>query len=43
MVYRFVQGPLRLVRISMRSPLAWVALLFLDDFCYYLYHWASHR
>ena len=43
LVYRFVQGHFGLFEISMRSPLAWVALLFLDDFCYYLYHWASHR
>ena len=23
--------------------LAWVVLLVLVDFCYFLYHWASHR
>lgn len=43
LAYRHVQTRFGLFEISMRSPLAWVALLFLDDFCYYLYHRASHR
>lgn len=42
-VYQLVQQHASLFAISPSSPLAWVALLFLDDFCYYLYHRASHR
>lgn len=42
-VYQLVQQHASLLTISPRSPLAWIALLFLDDFCYYLYHRASHR
>lgn len=43
LAYRWIQEHFGLLTISMRSPWAWVALLFLDDFCYYLYHRASHR
>ncbi len=41
--YQLVQQHASLFAISPSSPLAWIALLFLDDFCYYLYHRASHR
>ena len=33
----------RLFEISSASPLAWVALFFLDDFAYYWFHRASHE
>jgi sterol desaturase/sphingolipid hydroxylase (fatty acid hydroxylase superfamily) len=42
-IYPLVLAHLRLFDISPRSVLAWVVLIFLDDFCYYLYHRASHR
>ena len=42
-VYAKVWQHFRLFDISAKSVLAWVVLLFIDDFCYYLYHWASHR
>ena len=42
-IYSAVQKSAGLFEISPRSPWAWLALLFLDDFCYYLYHRASHR
>jgi sterol desaturase/sphingolipid hydroxylase (fatty acid hydroxylase superfamily) len=42
-VYSQLYKHLRIFDISPKSVLAWVVLIFLDDFCYYLYHWASHR
>ena len=33
----------KLFEISAASPLAWVALFFLDDFAYYWFHRASHE
>jgi len=42
-IFSFVQKNAGLFQISPRSVWAWIALLFLDDFCYYLYHRASHR
>lgn len=41
--YQLVQSHHALFAISPRSVLAWVVLLFIDDFCYYAYHRASHR
>ena len=43
LAYEKVWQHFRLLDISDKSILAWVVLLFIDDFCYYLYHWASHR
>lgn len=42
-VYAKVLQHFHLFEISPKSILAWVVLFFIDDFCYYLYHWASHR
>lgn len=42
-IYAKVWQHFRLFDISPKSVLAWVVLLFIDDFCYYLYHRASHR
>lgn len=36
--YRF-----RIFTISPASPLAWLAIFFLDDFCYYWFHRISHE
>lgn len=41
--FQYIQSHYGLFAISPRSVLAWVALIFLDDFCYYVYHRASHR
>ena len=41
--YVHVQEHYAIFSISPRSWLAWLVLLFALDFCYYLYHWASHR
>lgn len=42
-VYHQLQSHVGLLTISESSVLAWVALLLIDDFCYYLYHRGSHR
>src|SRR4051812_41824088 len=42
-VYAWVLLHFKLMDISPKSVLAWVVLFFLLDFCYYLYHRASHR
>lgn len=41
--YGYVQEHYAIFNISPRSWVAWLVLLFALDFCYYLYHWASHR
>jgi alkylglycerol monooxygenase len=41
--YGWVQERYGLLKISPRSWVAWLVLLLAYDFCYYLYHWASHR
>jgi len=41
--YAAVQKHFGLFQISEKSILAWVILVFLDDFLYWLYHYASHR
>jgi sterol desaturase/sphingolipid hydroxylase (fatty acid hydroxylase superfamily) len=42
-IYTYVQEHFAILKISPRSWVAWLVLLFALDFCYYLYHWASHR
>jgi sterol desaturase/sphingolipid hydroxylase (fatty acid hydroxylase superfamily) len=42
-LYAKIWQHFRLFEISPNSVLAWVVLFLIDDFCYYLYHWASHR
>lgn len=42
-LYAAAYEHLRLFTISPRSVAGWIALLFLVDFCYYLFHRASHR
>jgi sterol desaturase/sphingolipid hydroxylase (fatty acid hydroxylase superfamily) len=41
--YQALQQRFGQLQISPRSAVAWIGLFILDDFCYYLYHWASHR
>ncbi|MFO0575028.1 MAG: sterol desaturase family protein [Polyangia bacterium] len=41
--YDFLQTRYGLLKISTSSVAAWLVLLVAYDFCYYLYHWASHR
>ena len=43
LLYAKVWQHFRLFTISPTSIVAWVVLFFIDDFCYYLYHRASHR
>jgi sterol desaturase/sphingolipid hydroxylase (fatty acid hydroxylase superfamily) len=42
-VYDLLQTRYGLLKISTSSVAAWLVLLVAYDFCYYLYHWASHR
>lgn len=35
--------PYRLFEITMADPLAWIAILFVDDFCMYWYHRVHHE
>ena len=41
--YDVLQKRYGLLEISTSSVAAWLVLLVAYDFCYYLYHWASHR
>lgn len=41
--YDLLQTRYGLLKISTSSVAAWLVLLVAYDFCYYLYHWASHR
>jgi alkylglycerol monooxygenase len=41
--YTFVYNRFRIADVPMSSVAGWVAILFGVDFCYFLYHWASHR
>lgn len=41
--YDFLLEHYALLKIPDSSVMGWVVLLFAYDFCYYLYHWASHR
>jgi alkylglycerol monooxygenase len=43
LLYVYLYDHARLHTFSLRSPLAWVLILFLVDLCYWAYHWASHR
>src|SRR5215475_9097143 len=42
-IYAAVYAHYRLTTLSTRSVLMWVALFFLVDLCYYLFHRAAHR
>lgn len=42
-IYAKVFQHFRIFEISPTSASAWIILIFIDDFCYYLYHMASHR
>ncbi len=42
-IYQVVQKRFGLFQIPTGATWAWVLMFFIDDFLYYLYHWASHR
>ncbi len=42
-IYTAVYEAFHLVPLAMSSPLAWALAFVATDFCYWLYHWASHR
>ena len=41
--YAAVLARFGLFQLSLQSIPTWIAVFLLDDFLYYLYHWASHR
>ena len=42
-IYTAAYEAFHLLPLTMSSPLAWALAFVVTDFCYWVYHWASHR